>query len=183
MSTAAAKESPIYGMIAEFDSPDALVAAATRAREDGFTRMDAYSPFPVHGLAEAIGFRDNLLPWMIFLGGIAGALGGFGLQVYVSLIDYPLNVGGRPLVSWPMFIPVTFECTILLAAFTAVFGMLFLNGFPRPHHPIFNADRFELASQDKFFLCIESEDPQFDTRRTRQFLERLGAHSVSEVER
>src|SRR5688500_12662660 len=109
------ESSTTYGMIAEFESAEAILAAATRAREDGYTRMDAYTPFPVHGLAEAIDFKDNLLPWMIFLGGVAGAVGGFGLQVFVSLIDYPLNVGGRPLVSWPLFIPVTFECTILLA--------------------------------------------------------------------
>ncbi len=177
------EEPKIYGIIAEFDDPDALIAAAGRAREDGYRNMDAYTPFPVHGLAEALDFKDNRLPWMIFLAGIAGAFGGFGLQYFVSVIDYPLNVGGRPLNSWPLFIPVTFECTILLAAATAVFGMLFLNGFPRPHHPIFNAPNFERASQDGFFLCIEADDPQFDPRRTRLFLERLDARSVNEVER
>ena len=177
------EEPTLYGIIAEFDDPDDLIAAAGRAHADGYRNMDAYTPFPVHGLAEAIDFKDDRLPWMIFLAGVAGAFGGYLLQYFVSVVDYPLNVGGRPLNSWPLFIPVTFECTILLAATTGVFGMLFLNGFPRPHHPIFNAQNFERASQDGFFLCIEADDPQFDLRRTRQFLERLGARSVSEVER
>lgn len=172
----------LYGIVAEFKDEDHILTAANQAREAGYRRLDAYTPLPVHGLAEAIGFHDWVLPWLIFLGGVAGAVGGFGLQVYVSAIDYPLNVGNRPLISWPSFIPVTFECTILLASFAAVFGMIILNGLPRPHHPIFNAPNFERASQDSFFLCIEATDPRFDPVKTTDFLQGLGAHTVSAVE-
>lgn len=177
------EETPaLYGLVAEFEEPEQLVRAAHRARDEGYRKMDAYTPFPVHGLAEALHFDDWRLPWIIFFGGVAGAAGGLGLQYYVSVIDYPMNVGGKPLFSWPAFIPVIFECTILLAAGAAVVGMLALNGLPRPHHPIFNARRIELASQDRFFLCIESGDPKFDTEKTRQFLESAGSYAVSEVE-
>jgi hypothetical protein len=176
-------ESPIYGLVAEFSDTEHILAAANQAREAGYKKMDAYSPFPVHGLAEAIGFQDSWLPWIIFGGGVAGAIGGFLMEVYCLAIDYPLNVGGRPLVSWPSFIPVAFETTILCASFGAVIGMLALNGLPRPYHSIFNTPRFELCSQDKFFLCIEADDPQFDIERTEQFLESLGPDAVSIVEK
>lgn len=176
-------ESPIYGLVAEFSDPESLLQAAERTRDAGYRRIDAYSPFPVHGLAEAIGFKDNWLPWVIFLAGVTGTIAGFALQIYALAIDYPHNVGGRPLISWPAFIPVSFETTILLASFGAVIGMLGLNGLPRPHHPIFNTPRFELASQDRFFLCIEATDPLFDIERTEQFLESLGPDAVSIVEK
>lgn len=171
----------MYGMLAEFGDAEEIVVAASRARDAGYTRLDAYTPFPVHGLPEAIGFRDVLVPWIIFVGGVCGALSGYGLQYWINAVDYPLNVGGRPLVPWPSFIPVTFECTVLFAAFAAVVGMLMLNGLPRPHHPVFNAEHFARASQDRFFLCIEARDPQFDADATRRFLEGLGALSVEEI--
>jgi hypothetical protein len=173
----------IYGLMAEFTSPEALLAAARRAYTEGYRRMDAYSPFPVEGLAEAIGFRKNLLPLIVLLGGIAGAAGGFYLQYWISVADYPLNIGGRPLNSWPAFIPVTFELTILLAALSAVLGLLALNGLPMPYHPVFNVERFELASRNRFFLGIEARDPIFDRETTRRFLEDTGPHGVYEVER
>jgi hypothetical protein len=172
----------VYGLMAEFDTPEDLLEAAQRAYAEGYRRMDAYSPFPVAGLAEAIGFHRTKLPLIVLLGGIAGGLGGYLLQYYTAVIDYPLNVGGRPLHSWPAFIPVTFEMTVLIAALFAVLGMLALNGLPMPYHPVFNVPRFELASRNLFFLCIESADPRFDAERTRQFLESLGSRQVHEVE-
>ncbi len=177
------ERSSLYGLVAEFESEEAILSAANRVREEGYRRMDAYTPFPVHGLAEALGMHDIWVPWIVFFAGIGGALAGFGLQYYTQVIDYPWNVGGRPLLSWPMFIPITFEMTILLASFGAVIGMFALNGLPRPYHSIFNAPRFELASQDRFFLCIEATDPKFDREETKRFLGNLGAHAVSEVER
>ncbi len=173
---------PIYGLMAEFASPEALVAAARDAHAEGYGRMDAYSPFPVDGLAEAIGFHKNRLPLIVLIGGILGCVGGFYLQYWISVIDYPINVGGRPFNSWPSFIPVTFELTILLAALSAVLGMLALNGLPMPYHPVFNVDRFELASRNRFFLCIEAVDPKFDRQKTRQFLESVKSQGVYEVE-
>ncbi|MGQ9488321.1 MAG: DUF3341 domain-containing protein [Armatimonadota bacterium] len=173
---------PLHGIIAEFESAEELLHAVKRAREAGYTQMEAYSPFPVHGLSEAIGFEDHKVPWVVFIAGVIGAIAGFSLQYYISVVDYPLNVGGRPFLSWPSFIPVTFETTVLFAAFGAFIGMLALNGLPQPYHPVFNAPRFERASQDQFFLCIEAKDPMFDRAKTRQFLENLGARLVSEVE-
>jgi hypothetical protein len=173
---------PLHGIIAEYETPEELLRAAKRAREAGYTHMDAYSPFPVHGLAEAIGFEDHKVPWVTFFAGVIGAIAGFSLQYYISVVDYPLNVGGRPFLSWPAFIPVTFETTVLFAAFGAFIGMLALNGLPQPYHPVFNAPRFERASQDRFFLCIEASDPLFDRANTRHFLEGTGARMVSEVE-
>jgi hypothetical protein len=176
-------ESPVYGLVAEFSDTESILSAANHAREAGYTKMDAYSPFPVHGLAEAIGFNDIHVPWIIFISGVLGAILGFGMEVYCLAVDYPLNVGGRPLVSWPSFIPVAYETTILSASFGAFLGMLAMNGLPRPHHPIFNTPRFEMASVDKFFLCIEANDPMFDIERTEQFLETLGPDAVSIVEK
>ncbi|WP_052343987.1 DUF3341 domain-containing protein [Kallotenue papyrolyticum] len=172
----------LYGLMAEFDRPEDLVEAARRAREAGYTRMDAYTPFPVHGLDEALGLRRTRLPLVVLIGGIVGAISGYALQYWTSVIDYPLNIGGRPYHSWPAFIPVTFETTVLFAAFAAVLGMLALNGLPMPYHPVFNAPRFELASRSHFFLCIEAKDPRFDEQRTRQFLESLQPHGVYDVE-
>jgi len=172
----------LYGLMAEFETPTDVVEAARSAYEDGYRRMDAYSPYPIEELSEAIGFHKNHLPLIVLIGGIVGCLGGFALCYWASAIAYPLNIGGRPLNSWPAFIPVTFECTILVAALSAVFGMLALNGLPQPYHPVFNVPRFELASRNHFFLCIEARDPRFDREATRAFLESLGPSEVTDVE-
>lgn len=172
----------IYGLMAEFEDPTALVSAAHRAYEEGYRRMDAYSPFPIEELSEAIGFHHTRLPVIVFFGGLFGCLAGFGLQYWVSVIDYPLNVGGKPTYSWPSFIPPTFEMTILFAALAAVLGMLALNGLPEPYHPVFNVNRFALATRNRFFLCIEAIDPKFDLEGTRRFLETLTPRNVSEVD-
>jgi hypothetical protein len=174
-------ERKVYGVVAEFLTPDSILDAAERTREAGYTRLDAYTPFPVHGLDDAISFSDSRIKWMIFFMGLFGGAAGLAFIYFTAVIDYPLNVGGRPLFSWPSFIPVTFECTILLASLTAFFGMLALNGLPKPFHPIFDAERFELASQTSFFLCVESQDPMFDSKKTQEFLKGLGAHNVCEV--
>ncbi|MFZ4506910.1 MAG: DUF3341 domain-containing protein [Fimbriimonas sp.] len=172
----------VYGFVAEFDSPESLVAAAEKARHEGYKKMDAYSPFPIHELSDAIGFKDVKVPWIVFLGGLTGMLAGYTLQWWTSVIDYPLNVGGRPLNSVVAFIPVTYECTILFAAFGGALGMLALNGFPKPYHSIFNTPGFERASQDRFFLAIEANDPRFDAVETKKFLETLDPIHVAEVE-
>jgi hypothetical protein len=171
----------LYGLVAEFDNPTALVAAANAARLAGYTRMDAYSPIPIEELHEAIGFHHTRLPLIVLIGGIVGGLGGYGLQYWSSVMAYPLNIGGRPFHSWPQFIPVAFETTILGAALAAVLGMLALNGLPMPYHPIFNAPRFALASRNRFFLCIEARDTKFDRDETQRFLETLDPRGVSEV--
>jgi hypothetical protein len=172
---------PSYGLLAEFDSAQALVHAAEKARDAGFKRMDGYSPFPVEGLMEALGHTTKLLPMVVLLGGLLGGLTGYLLQWYTSTVSYPFNVGGKPFHSWPMFIPVTFECTILGASLAAVFGMLGMNGLPMPYHPLFHIDRFALASRDRFFLAIRAIDPKYDPVETRKFLEGLGAREVTEV--
>ncbi len=175
---------PLHGIIAEFDDPDVLIAAAHRTREAGYKRLDAYTPFPVHGLAEAIGFDDWRIPWFVFLGGLTGCLLGFGGLYYSNVVDYPWNVGGRPLNSWPAFIPITFECTVLFSGLTAFLTQFLLNGLPKPHDSIFNAKNFDRASQDRFFLSVEAGDPRFDTEETAAFLRRLnGVLDVSEVEK
>lgn len=171
----------IYGLMAEFEAPDLLLDAARRAREEGYREMDAYSPFPIEGLAEAIDFRKDSVALIVLAGAIIGALTGFFLQYYVAVFNYPLNIGGRPLNSWPSFIPITFELTVLFGALSAVIGMLLLNRLPMPYHPVFNAPGFERASQNRFFLCVEARDPKFDRLRTSDFLSNLGAQSVSEV--
>jgi hypothetical protein len=176
------EDNDLYGLVAEFDNPEALVAAAKHAHTEGYRKMEAYTPFPVHGLAEAIGHRGVRLPLIVLAGGIIGGLIGFGLQFYTAVIQYPHNIGGRPLNSWPAFIPVTFEMTVLVAALSAVLGMLWLNGLPEPYHPLFNVASFELASRSHFFLCVEASDPKFDRATTRQFLESLKPQQVSEVE-
>lgn len=171
-----------YGVLAEFSSPGALLKAAELVYKKGYRKMDAYSPFPIHGLAEVIGMKSTRLPLVVLIGGILGCLGGFFMQYYASVISYPYNVGGRPLNSWPSFIPVTFETTILVAALAAVLGMLALNGLPMPYHPLFHSDRFALATRDRFFLCIEAKDAKFDLEETKNFLIALGADDVSEVQ-
>lgn len=172
---------PIYGLLAEFETPKQLIHAAGRAHKEGYHRMDAYTPYPVEGLAEELGFRHPRVPLITLCGGIFGCLGGFFLQYWVAAIEYPLNIGGRPFNSWPSFIPVTFEMTILGAALAAVLGMLGMNGLPMPYHPLFHVPRFALATRDRFFLCIEVTDPKFDRQATRRFLESLGARDVYEV--
>lgn len=172
----------VHGLMAEFDSASELVAAARESTAAGYTQYDCYTPFPIEELHDAMPHQRNLLPLLVLLGGILGGLGGFALCYWTSVIDYPINVAGKPLNSWPAFIPVTFECTVLAAALTAVFGMLGLNGFPRPYHPVFNVPRFALASRDRFFLCIESTDPQFDLDATWSFLSRLHPKQVSQVD-
>jgi hypothetical protein len=171
----------LHGLLAEFERPDDLLQAAERARDAGYRRLDAFTPFPVEGLAEAIGFHRNRLPLLVLIGGICGAAGGFFLQYWIAALDYPMNIGGRPFNSWPSFIPVTFEMTILLAALTTVLGMLALNGLPMPYHPVFNVPRFALASRDRFFLLIEAADPRFEREATLRLLESLGAREVSDV--
>jgi hypothetical protein len=167
--------------MAEFEHPHDLVAAARRAYQAGYRKLDAYSPFPIEGLAEELGHHRSWLPAVVLAGGIIGAVGGFGMQYYLSVIEYPLNIGGRPLNSWPSFIPITFETTVLLAALSAVLGMILMNGLPKPYHPVFNVPRFELASRDHFFLCIEAADPKFDRHETGRFLRSLNPREVSDV--
>jgi hypothetical protein len=173
---------PLYGLMAEFDNPTDVVEAARATYDAGYRRINAYSPYPIEELAEAIGFHRTRLPVIVLLGGILGGLIGYGLQYYVAVIDYPINVGGRPLHSWPSFMPITFEMTVLFAAFAAVFGMLALNKLPQPYHPVFNAERFALASRDRFFLVIEARDPKFDHDRARMFLLSLNPKEVVDVE-
>lgn len=172
----------LYGLMAEFNTPTELVNAARATREAGYTKTDGFSPFPIHEMDEALGIKRSILSFLVFGGGLAGCLLGFGMQVYLMAVEYPLNVGGRPYISIPSFIPITFECTILLAAGTAVFGMLFLNGLPMPYHPVFNVPRFALASRDKFFLVIESTDPQFKYDETQQFMQELHPQEVYDVD-
>jgi hypothetical protein len=170
-----------YGMMAEFDAATALVDATARTYDAGYRRIDAYSPFPIEELHHALGSPRSRLPLIVLLGGVAGCIGGFFLQYWAATIAYPINVGGRPLNSWPAFIPITFECTILVAALAAVLGMLAVNGLPTPYHPVFNVERFALASRNRFFLCIEAADVNFDVVETRRFLESLGPQEVTLV--
>lgn len=172
----------VHGLLAEFEKPTELLEAAKQAYAKGYRRMDAYSPVPVHGLAEAIGMKSTILPYLVLLGAMTGVAAGYGMQFFASVIDYPWNVGGKPAHSWPAFIPITFEVGILLGSFVAVFGMLLLNGLPKPYHPLFNVQRFAMASRDRFFLCIESRDPLFDLQRTEAFLKELNARGVFDVE-
>ncbi|SAK45500.1 hypothetical protein AWB78_00619 [Caballeronia calidae] len=173
----------IYGLLAEFRTSEALLEAAKRARDSGFRYVEAYSPYAVEGIAEAVGFRRDRVPLITLVGGVVGAVGGYFLQWYSAVIDYPINVGGRPLHSWPSFIVPTFELTILGAAIAAVIGMLAANGLPRLTHPIFNAPHFEQATRNRFFLCVTARDPHFDIERSRRFLEGLQPMSVVEVPR
>jgi len=178
----------LYGLVGEFDSPKTLMAAVRKVREAGYRHFDAFAPFPVPGLSEACGleyglkgWRHNLVPQLALLGGVSGGLGGFFLQYWVNVFAYPLNIAGRPLNSWPAFIPVTFELTVLGASTFAVFGMLALNKLPHPHHPLFSVPSFKRATSDGFFLCIESCDKKFDLSSTAKFLQSLEAKSVAEV--
>ena len=174
-------ETKVYGLVAEFETTDAILRAAERSTAEGYTKHDVYSPFPIHGIEEKLNQPFTKLPWVIFTAGALGGIGAFVLQTWTSAVDYPLNIGGKPLFSWPAFIPVTFECTVLLAAFTAVAGMLLFNRLPQPYHPVFDAPNFERATIDRFFLEIQATDPRFDPVKTRVFLESLGPVRVSEV--
>lgn len=171
----------VYGLIAEFDDPDSLLHATTKAHEAGYRTMDAFSPYPIHGLAEAMGVRKTAVSFFTLCGGLTGTFTGFSMQYIASVLHYPYSIGGKPNLSWPSFMPITFELTILFAGFSALGSMLLLNGLPRPHHPIFNAKRFERASSDGFFLCIERADAQYDAVQTKTFLQGLGPVEVSEV--
>lgn len=180
MSHAEETQTP-YGLMAEFDTPGGLVAAAERARLAGYRKMDAYTPIPIHELDEALGIEKTILPRLVLFGGILGGLGGFGLEYWASTMAYPMNIGGRPLNSWPQFIPVTFETTVLGAALTCFVGMWALNKLPQPYHPVFNVPEFARASTDRFFLCIEAADPRFDRQGTEAFLQTLHPLGVTEV--
>lgn len=171
----------LYGIMAEFKDPENLTVAARRVHEEGYKYFESYSPFPVHGLSKAMGYHHTKVPHLVLTGGILGCLGGFTLQYWVSVIAYPLNIGGRPLNSWPAFIPITFETTVLAASLFAVLGMLALNGLPRPHHPVFGVDRFSHATRDGFFLCIQSRDQNYGEKQTRKLLKNLGATEVMDV--
>ena len=177
-----APKRPLHGLMAEFEQPEALLKAAHAARDAGYTRLDAYTPFPVKGLPDAIGFHRNRLPLIVLIGGLVGGGGAYFMMWYANVIGYPLNVGGRPLHSWPAFIPITFEVTILFATFAALIGMLALNGLPKLYHPAFNVPSFARATQDRFFLCIEAADDHFDRDETESFLQEQQPTAVHVVE-
>lgn len=171
---------PVFGVLAEFENSEDLIAAIEQSKREGYTKMEAYTPLPLHDVIHAIGHK-NRLPLLVLIGGIIGALFGFGLQYWTAVIDYPMNIGGRPNNSWPSFIVITFECTILFAALTAVFGMLALNGLPQPYHPVFNVPMFETASRSRFFLLLLARDPVFDRKRAREILDESPSLAVEEV--
>ena len=173
----------LYGLMAEFETPEELLAAAESARDEGFRHMDAYAPMPVEGLAEAVAQRKTTIEKIVFVAGLLGATGGFMLCWWMTVVAYPHNVAGRPLNSWPAYIPITFESMVLISCLTALVGMLMLNGLPQPYHPVFNVAQFERASIDRFFLCIEARDPRFELEATREFLEGLNPLEVTEVEK
>ncbi len=172
----------LYGILAGFEDHEQVLAAAHRAHEAGYRKMDAYTPFPVEELAHALGHKRTRVPLLFLVGGIVGGLGGYFMQAYAMAIDWPLNVGGKPLNSWPMFIPITFELTVLCASLLGFFGTLALCRFPEPYHPVFNVSEFGRASRDRFFLCIEAKDPQFDPAGTWKFLESLKPYYLARVE-
>jgi hypothetical protein len=174
--------STLYGIVAEFDTPEELLAAANAAREAGFKKMDAFAPFPVEGLPQAIGVRDKFIPILMLIGGIVGATWGLGIQIFAFGASLPVNIGGRPLWSWPNFLPITFEATVLTCAVTGVVMMFAINGLPQPYHPVFDAPNFGRASNDKFFLLIEAADAKFDQIETRKFLQQTGTERVNEIE-
>lgn len=177
-----AEPEKIFGLMAQFETETELLNAARRVHAEGYRRTDAYSPFPVKGIFRALGHRNTSVPLIVFSSGAIFCLGGFFMQWFASVVDYPLNIGGRPLNSWPAFIPITFELTVLGASLAALAGMVLLNRLPCPYHPVFNAPQFDRASLDRFFICIESSDPKFDAEKTRQFLESLKPENVAEVE-
>ena len=171
----------IYGLLAEFDTPGDLVHAAEQAYAAGYRKFDAYSPFPIEEASEAVGFHKSRVPLIVLVGGLLGGASGFGLQYWINVISYPLNIGGKPYDSWPAFIVPTFELTILFAGLCGVFGMFALNGLPMPYHPLFHSERFSLVTRDKFFLCVEAADPKFDLDGTQRFMQSLQPVSITEV--
>jgi hypothetical protein len=171
----------VYGLLAEFKTTTELVDAARATREAGYTHTDGFSPFPIADMDEALAIPRTRIRWLILVAGITGCLFGFGMQYFANVIHYPMNIGGRPMNSWPMFIPITFELTILFTALTTVLSMLIANGFPQPYHPVFNVPSFAHASQDSFFLIIEASDPKFNREETMNFLKSLHPHEVTEV--
>jgi hypothetical protein len=175
------ERSHLYGVMGEFETATDLIRAAEKTRDAGYKKMDAYAPYPVEGLSEALGLRRSWVPFLTLMGGLGGGLTGFGFQYWVNVIAYPLNIAGRPLNSWPAFIPVTFELTILGAASFAVFGMLALNKLPHPYHPVFSVARFSRATTDRFFICIEATDPKFSVTESTRFLQSLDAQHITEV--
>jgi Alternative complex III, ActD subunit len=177
MSTEAA-----YGLLAEFHAPEEIVKAAEAVYAAGYRKVDAYTPYPMEEVLDALHLHETHVPKLALAGGLLGLLGGFGLEYWASVIAYPMNVGGRPFASWPAFVVPAFETTVLGSALVTVVGMLLLNGFPQPYHPVFNVKSFATASRDRFFLCVESRDPKFDALKTRELLQGLGASEVSEVE-
>ncbi len=178
---AAETRTPLYGLMAEFETGHSLLVAADRARQDGYRIMDAYSPVPVEGLDDALGLRRSWVPLIVLCGGLTGVTFGFLLPYWTMVLAYPINIGGRPLNSWPQWVPIMFECTILFSAFAAFFGMWALNGLPQPYHPVFNVPGFERSNEDRYFLAIEARDPRFDPVATRSFLESMGAYAVSDI--
>src|SRR5690242_567302 len=182
MSEQVAAISSLHGVMAEFASAEELLTAARRTREAGYKDVDAYSPFPIHGMDEALKLPKSPVPLFVLIGALMGTALGFGLEHWVSVIAYPILVGGKPYFSWPAFIPVAYETTILLGGLTAAISMLMVNGLPMPYHPVFNVERFSNAMIDRFFLCIEATDPKFDREETKKFLEEFHPHQVSEVE-
>lgn len=180
MNPAGRSKPPIYGYLAEFAEPDRLLDAARKTKAAGYEVVEAYSPLPLHGLADVLGW-SNRLPAIVFVGGLVGAVVGFALQYWVSVIEYPVIVGGKPFNSWPAFVVPTFECTILFAAISAVLGMFWLNGLPQPYHPVFNVPHFVEASRSRFFLMILSRDPQFDLDGTKTFMKSLKPVTLEEV--
>lgn len=163
----------LYGLLAEFEQPEEVLTAARKAFTAGYRQMNAYTPFPVEGLSAALGQKPTRLPWLVLAGGILGGATAYLTLYYASVISYPINVGGRPLHSWPSFIPITFELTVLGASFAAFFGMLAINGLPHPHHPLFAVPAFSLASRNRFFLCLQTRDPLFEYEKSRKFLEQM----------
>jgi hypothetical protein len=170
-----------FGLLVEFVEPDELVTASARVHDAGYRHFEAYSPMPVEGLSDAIGYPRSRMPLIVLAGAIVGGLTGYAMQYFMTVVDYPLNIGGRPLHSWPSFAPVIFEMTVLFGALAAVLGMLALNGLPRPHHPLFAVPQFDRATQDRFFLCVRRTDPLFDDAQTADFLRQLGAKEVIDV--
>jgi len=175
------RRDPIYGLMAEFENPTDLIKAAERTHAEGYRKIDAYTPFPIEEVADAIGFHRSGVPLVVLIGGLLGCVGGYAMQYWIAAINYPINIGGRPFNSWPAFIVVTFEMTILFAGLAAVFGMLALNGLPMPYHPVFNVPRFAFATKDRFFLIIFSSDAKYDPVATRRFLESMEPQAISEV--